>query len=366
MRIFYPPATRPFHHRLLLPAALVLLSALQAKAQDVIVKQDKTSIQATVTEITDEIVRYKRFDMPDGPVYSLKKENIFMIVYKNGKSDTFSPAPKLEEAAPQPPVRTLVAKTPDAATQLPVEKPVAKKPVAETAHPVGSTVVPAAVAERVAATTQEVRKALSTSTIVKNPVRIMLGVGGYRVNYNDNPSLGAEWSPGPVLKASVEVLGLQEKIGFLSGLKNAGIGFASTTLPENEAGFKQGVDIETGQPNGSGQALTKSAYYTKFYLSTYLLKEFDTKFITLGILAGPGLNYTTGTYSVGTHDGRTWAYTKADASFMTGGLHTGQYLHKYLSTNKRGERNFFMRLGFDQFLMLKGTMSSTVYLSFGL
>jgi len=82
------------------------------------------------------------------------------------------------------------------------------------------------------------------------------------------------------------------------------------------------------------------------------------------------VNYTRGAYSLQSWDAskRTYNYPISDveANFATFGLHTGFYLHKYMSTNKKGERNFFMRLSFEQFLMLKGSYGSSISLSFGL
>ena len=51
---------------LLLVAALC--GVLTAAAQDLIVKTDATKVEAKVTEITPDAVRYKRFSSPDGPV----------------------------------------------------------------------------------------------------------------------------------------------------------------------------------------------------------------------------------------------------------------------------------------------------------
>ena len=38
-----------------------------AVAQDLIVRTDSTRIEARVTEVSPETVRYKRFSIPDGP-----------------------------------------------------------------------------------------------------------------------------------------------------------------------------------------------------------------------------------------------------------------------------------------------------------
>lgn len=62
------------------------------KAQDIIIKNDKTEIKSKVMEISDTEVKYKRSEMLDGPTYSIKKADVFMIIYQNGQRDIFQAA----------------------------------------------------------------------------------------------------------------------------------------------------------------------------------------------------------------------------------------------------------------------------------
>ena len=59
---------------------LLLLAAycgvLTVAAQDLIIKADASKVEAKVTEITPESVRYKRFSNPDGPTYVLPVSEI--------------------------------------------------------------------------------------------------------------------------------------------------------------------------------------------------------------------------------------------------------------------------------------------------
>ena len=64
--------------------------AINMFAQDVITLKSGEDIQALVQEIGDVDVKYKKFDNPDGPNYSLKKAEIFMIKYANGSKDVFA------------------------------------------------------------------------------------------------------------------------------------------------------------------------------------------------------------------------------------------------------------------------------------
>lgn len=74
-----------------------------AAAQDLIVKKDATQVEAKVTEITPDAVRYKRFSNPDGPTYVVPVVEIDYIQYVNGEKDYFKaqesiPATKLTPA----------------------------------------------------------------------------------------------------------------------------------------------------------------------------------------------------------------------------------------------------------------------------
>ena len=58
-------------------------------AQDVITLKNGDEIQAIVQEIGDVDIKYKKFENLDGPNYSLKKSEVFMIRYINGSRDVF-------------------------------------------------------------------------------------------------------------------------------------------------------------------------------------------------------------------------------------------------------------------------------------
>lgn len=74
--------------------SVILLFALfcgvsTAASQDLIVKRDSARIEARVTEISPESVRYKRFSNPDGPTYVLPVSDIRRIEYSNGEKEFF-------------------------------------------------------------------------------------------------------------------------------------------------------------------------------------------------------------------------------------------------------------------------------------
>jgi hypothetical protein len=58
-------------------------------AQDLIILKTGDEIKAKVAEIGIDNVKYKKYDNLSGPVYTLKKSEIFMIKYENGDKDIF-------------------------------------------------------------------------------------------------------------------------------------------------------------------------------------------------------------------------------------------------------------------------------------
>jgi hypothetical protein len=86
-------------------------------AQDVIVTRDAKKISAKVMEINPGDVKYKNFDNPDGPTYTLPKSQIASILYQNGTVETFEA--EIEKQTTQP------ATPPPSATSTPVTTPAA-------------------------------------------------------------------------------------------------------------------------------------------------------------------------------------------------------------------------------------------------
>lgn len=68
---------------------LMLLSATNAFAQDVIVKKDGSTIVSKVIEITSTEVKYKKFSNLNGPTYTIAKNELQAINYENGENETF-------------------------------------------------------------------------------------------------------------------------------------------------------------------------------------------------------------------------------------------------------------------------------------
>jgi hypothetical protein len=87
------------------PIAILLLlfvfTTISAHCQDVILKKSGDEIKAKVDEIGDSDIKYHKFDNLDGPAYSIKKSDVFMITFKNGSKEVFNNTEKKEEQAEQ-------------------------------------------------------------------------------------------------------------------------------------------------------------------------------------------------------------------------------------------------------------------------
>ena len=73
----------------LLSAVFLSVFVSASFAQDIIVTRDSKRINAKVTEVNIDNIRYKNFDNPDGPVYTMLKSDIVTILYQNGQLETF-------------------------------------------------------------------------------------------------------------------------------------------------------------------------------------------------------------------------------------------------------------------------------------
>jgi hypothetical protein len=90
--------------KLNLAALIILFSGITAFAQDTIVKKNNEIIIAKIIEVSPSEIKYKRFEMPDGPVYTESKFGIALIKYSNGTQDNYGPKKTETVSAPQKPV----------------------------------------------------------------------------------------------------------------------------------------------------------------------------------------------------------------------------------------------------------------------
>jgi len=72
-------------------------------AQDKIYETDSTVIETKVMEVGEADIKYKKFSYLDGPVYTISKDKVWMIVYKNGEKEVFNQPQKHHQVNIQPP-----------------------------------------------------------------------------------------------------------------------------------------------------------------------------------------------------------------------------------------------------------------------
>jgi hypothetical protein len=67
---------------------------IQNPVGDLLFLRDGQSLSVVILEITPEIVKYKDFDNPAGPVYSIYKSDVKQIILQNGKIEAYTETPE--------------------------------------------------------------------------------------------------------------------------------------------------------------------------------------------------------------------------------------------------------------------------------
>jgi len=72
-------------------------------AQDIIMLKTGDDIEALIEKVGAEEIEYKKWDNQTGPVYVIKKSDVFMIKYRNGSKDLFdTPTKPVQTQVEQP------------------------------------------------------------------------------------------------------------------------------------------------------------------------------------------------------------------------------------------------------------------------
>lgn len=79
---------------------LMLFIGHTALAQDIIIKQDASEIKAHIEEVGDELIKYRRHSNPTGPLYSIRKTEVFMIRYENGEQEAMAATKQTATSTP--------------------------------------------------------------------------------------------------------------------------------------------------------------------------------------------------------------------------------------------------------------------------
>ncbi|MDF3078032.1 MAG: hypothetical protein K0S09_1921 [Sphingobacteriaceae bacterium] len=75
--------------KILLLLLLAVGLVLNAAAQDKIYKKGGEVIDATISEVGTDEIKYKIFKNPEGPVYTIEKARILKVVYQNGRTEVY-------------------------------------------------------------------------------------------------------------------------------------------------------------------------------------------------------------------------------------------------------------------------------------
>ena len=71
---------------------MVIVTVLISKninAQDKIFLKSSDKIEAKIIEVNIDNIKYKKFSNQNGPIFTIPKKDIHMVVYENGESDIF-------------------------------------------------------------------------------------------------------------------------------------------------------------------------------------------------------------------------------------------------------------------------------------
>ena len=69
---------------------LLWMSCTFIFAQDIIVTKQSEKIEAKITDVEQDFIKYKKFNYQEGPTYTIKKSEIVSIIYQNGDVETFA------------------------------------------------------------------------------------------------------------------------------------------------------------------------------------------------------------------------------------------------------------------------------------
>lgn len=88
-------------------------------AQDKIITRSSSVIEAKVTEVGNDVIKYKRFSNQDGPIYSIPQKDVVTIWYENGEEEKFDNSTPSTSSEPQKDVEeTLILKS---GTEIPIQ-----------------------------------------------------------------------------------------------------------------------------------------------------------------------------------------------------------------------------------------------------
>ncbi len=81
---------------------VIVFNSILSFSQDIITTKAGEDILAKISEVGHTEIKYRKFDNPDGPMFTLLRSDVLMIRYENGTKDVFNDEPKPVAASPAP------------------------------------------------------------------------------------------------------------------------------------------------------------------------------------------------------------------------------------------------------------------------
>ncbi len=75
--------------RIIFSIVILFLALLPSASQDIIQKYSGEKIEVLIVDISPGVIKYRKFDQQQGPVFSIAREQVEKIIYENGKITTF-------------------------------------------------------------------------------------------------------------------------------------------------------------------------------------------------------------------------------------------------------------------------------------
>ncbi|HMK07320.1 MAG TPA: hypothetical protein VK476_07300 [Flavobacterium sp.] len=76
--------------QLILVVSFIFICSISFSQDVIVLRENNIEFKVKVTEVTNEFIKYKKWENLDGPIYNLSISSIARIKYKNGQEDTFN------------------------------------------------------------------------------------------------------------------------------------------------------------------------------------------------------------------------------------------------------------------------------------
>lgn len=88
-------------------AIIIFICVVRAYSQDIMILRNGDEIMAKIAKVSNVEIEYKKWKNQDGPIYTINKDEVFLIKYSNGEKDIFTSGTQQQPPAQQTNVSTL-------------------------------------------------------------------------------------------------------------------------------------------------------------------------------------------------------------------------------------------------------------------